>query len=216
MVTPVNTNVISSLLLNSIKQQQSDFSLYLAAQLINQDPFAPIPATSLLQQQLASTQIQGQLIGNLSLAGISTASTLNLLFSASAGVGKTVQYHNNNLNLTSGQGTINYKLDAQATTMTIRIFDSNGNEVKSSTISQLGTSAPKAKGNNTFSLNTGNTNLNGSYTYTITAKDSQKNDVIATPFKTSQIQSAILDKGVVFIKMNNNDITDSVNLLQIS
>ncbi len=216
MVTPINTNVVSTLLSNSIKQQQSDFSLYLAAQLFNQDPFAPIPTTSILQQQLSSTQIQGQLLGNLTLSSISTASTINLLFNASAAVGKTTQYQNNNLTLTSGQGTINYKLDSQATSVNIRIFNSSGVEIKSQTISNLGQSAPKQKGDNTFTLNTGNNTLNGSFTYTITAKDSQKNDVIATPFKTSTIQSSILDKGEVYIKMNNSDIVSSINLLQIS
>ena len=163
MLTPIN-NFSSNVLLNSVKQQQSDFSQFLAAQLNNQDPFSPISISSILQQQLGASQLQGQALGNFTLSNISNASTLNLLFSVSSAIGTSTQFKDNNLNLTNGQGTIKYKLDTPATKLTIDIFDSTGKQITSSTISSLGNSAPKAKGDNTFNLNTLNTTLNGNYT----------------------------------------------------
>ncbi len=215
MVTPV-TNSQSTILLNSIRQQQADFSLYLAAQLDNQNPLAPISVSSILQQQLSSTQVQGQLLGNLTLANISNASVLNLLFSVSESVGTTTQYKDSSLALASGQGTIKYKLDSTATMITIDIFDSNGNQVTSTAITALGNTAPKLKGDNTFNLNTLNASLSGNYTYSITAKDANNQIIGTTPFATSQIQSSILNQGVVYIKMANNKVIDANDILQLN
>lgn len=215
MVTPIN-NSSSTVLLSAVTQQQSDFSLYLAAQLRHQDPFSPISTTSILQQQLAASQIQTGLLGNLSLASISNLSTLGLLFNISPSIGKTAQYQDTGLNLVNGQGTITYKLDSQATKLTIDIFNASGTRITSSAITQLGQSAPKLKGDNTFALNTQNTALNGSFTYNITAYDSNNKILPATPFATSQIQSSILNQGVVFVKMSNSKVVDTAHVLQIS
>ncbi len=215
MVTPVSSSQ-STTLLSSIKQQQLDFAVFLSAQLSNQDPLSPVSVASILQQQLASAQIQGQLLGNLTLSNISNNSVLNLLFSVSKSIGTSTQYKDNSLNLVNGSGTITYKLDSAATKLTIDIFDSTGKQITSSAISSLGNSAPKAKGDNTFNLNTLNTSLNGSYSYSITATDANKQVIAATPYATSQIQSSILNQGSVFIKMANNKVIDSIDVLQLS
>lgn len=215
MLTPI-TNSQSAILLNSIKQQQADFSLYLAAQLKGQDPSAPVSISSILQQQLSSTQVQGQLLGNLTLSNISNASVLNLLFSVSKSVGTTTQYKDSSLALTNGQGTINYKLESAATKLSIDIFDSTGKQITSSAITALGNSAPKLKGDNTFNLNTLNASLNGNFTYSITAKDANNQIIGTTPFATSQIESSILNQGVVYIKMANNKVIDANEVLQLS
>jgi flagellar basal-body rod modification protein FlgD len=214
MVTPIN-NFSSNVLLNSVKQQQSDFAQFLAAQLNNQDPFSPVSISSILQQQFGASQLQGQSLGNFTLSNISNSSTLNLLFSVSSAIGTSAQFKDNNLNLTNGQGTITYKLDTPATKITIDIFDSTGKQITSSTISSLGSAAPKSEGDNTFNLNTLNATLNGNYTYSITAQDSNKEIIGATPFATSQIQSSILNQGNVFIKMTNNQVVDSGDILQL-
>jgi flagellar basal-body rod modification protein FlgD len=215
MVIPISTGGSESLSLSAIQSQQTDFAKYLASQLQNQNPFAPVSVLSLLQDQLSVSQIQSQLINNLALSNISIQTSQNLLFSVGQAIGKTIHYADDSLTLASGKDTIKYKLESAASTLEIEIFDSNGNQVKSSAISALGNSAPKAAGDNTFNLDTQNASLSGDYTYNITAKDSKGKLITATPFTVDTIQAGLINDNVVHVKTSNNAIISLLSVLMI-
>lgn len=215
MVFPIGVTGADSLSFGAVQNQQTDFAQFLASQLQNQDLFSPVSVLSVLQDQLAVSQIKSQLIGNLALADISTLTSLNLLFSVSQSVGKTIHYADDSLQLVNGQDTINYKLESAASKMEIEIFDANGNQVTITAISQLGDIAPKAQGDNTFVLNTQDNSLNGDYTFNIHATNANGEVILATPFTIDTIQSAVMKDNLVSVNTSGNSVVPLVSILLI-
>jgi flagellar basal-body rod modification protein FlgD len=170
------------------------FMKLLTAELKQQDPMDPMQARDMVAQlaQLSSVQklsaIEQKLVGlqNSSLAGAG-------LQSASL-IGKQVTASTNSVNLTSvGSPTGSYKLQGDATTVSINVVDGTGQVVR--------TLAPGAQrgGSQTFEWDgrdaSGKRVGNGTYNFNVSATDSNGIPVPASTEVTGMVTEVTYENG---------------------
>ena len=185
---------------------KDDFLKMLLAQMKNQDPMNPMDSTqyaaqlaqfsSLEQLQNLNTSMTQSINANLAL----TQTINNSL--ASTLIGKDVKIGSSSISNT-GQGSVNigYNLPSNASSVSVNIYDSMGNLVK--TIDSLPTSAGDSKLSWDFTDNNGNQLPDGDYTFKIAAKDSSGNDITADPFTTGTISGIKFSSSGTQLMINN-------------
>jgi len=167
---------------------KDQFMKLLIAQLQNQDPTSPMDGSqmaaqlaqfsSLEQLQNINTTLTGQSTSNGTLLGAIQAS------SAIATIGHTVTAVGNGLQLggTNGATNVSVSLAAPAVSGTLHIYNSAGNEVGTKALGAMNS------GQQTISLAGATDGLpDGSYTYSVDAKDSAGSAVTATTYMTGKI-----------------------------
>ena len=182
------------------------FMNLLTAQIKNQDPLSPMDSTQFTQQLVQMTGIEQQLLTNDLLEKLVTNTGSGIQTSVSL-LGREVRAVHNEAKLTAGKADWSYKLDREATEVTIEVVNSLGKVVQ---VEKASGDDLKA-GDHTYSWNgkdrTGAQLPNGeTYTLRITAKDSAGATVGVTNFIKGVVTGVEQSGGKTFITVNGVQI----------
>jgi len=182
------------------------FMNLLTAQIKNQDPLSPMDSTQFTQQLVQMTGVEQQLLTNDLLEKLVTNTGSGIQTSVSL-LGREVRAVHNEAKLTAGKADWSYKLDREASEVTIEVVNSLGKVVQ---VEKTSGDALKA-GDQTYSWNgkdrTGAQLPNGdTYTLRITAKDSAGAAVGVTNFIKGVVTGVEQSSGKTFITVNGVQI----------
>ncbi|HWQ08551.1 MAG TPA: FlgD immunoglobulin-like domain containing protein [Holophaga sp.] len=189
------------------------FLKMLVAELKNQDPTSAADPNQMVQQMTSYAQLEQAQNSNTLLEGLQTQ--VQGLFQAQATnlVGRKVRVSSSSITLADGTASIGVNLGATAADVVVKVLDSAGN-----TVATLDEGSQKA-GIHTFTWNgknsSGTTLADGSYTVSISAKDSDGNSVDGTAYQDVTVESVAYVNGAVVLKAGSNSYYFS-NVLQIS
>ena len=170
---------------------KEDFLKLMLAQLQNQDPLSPMEGTEFASQLAQFTSLE-QLI-NLNDA-MDTSINADYFLSQSINntlaatlIGKEVKLSGNSFQNNGEENTtLGYNLSNMASSVTVKIYNENGQLVR--TIEN----APKSSGDNKliwdFTDNEGNSVAQGKYTFRVEPKDSEDNLISYTDFVLGNIE----------------------------
>jgi flagellar basal-body rod modification protein FlgD len=179
----------------------NSFLQLLTTQLKNQDPLSPLDATQFTTQLVQFSQVEQSINTNSRLDQLVKLQSGSQAVSAVSFMGQKVQAFGDTMQLTSGSGTYNYTLPSNAASATVTIKDSQGTVVRTIT------GAPTAEGNHELSWDgkddQGNTMPDGLYSFSVTAKDSDKNPVDVTTGISGIVKGVTVDNGVVVLDLGN-------------
>lgn len=178
------------------------FMSLLTAQIKNQDPLSPMDSTQFTQQLVQMTGVEQQLLTNDLLEKLVTNTSSGIQTSVSL-LGREVRALHNEAKLAAGKAEWAFKLDREATDVTVEVLDEKGKVVQ---IAKLSGDDLKA-GDHTFSWNgkdrTGAQMPNGGkYSLRITAKDSAGAVVPATNFIKGVVTGVEQVDGKTLITVN--------------
>jgi flagellar basal-body rod modification protein FlgD len=165
------TNTVNSGLASIANNYQTFLSL-LTTQLSNQDPLSPMDTSQFTQQLTQMTGVEQQLLSNQLLQQLVNQSSSNSGLESAVGlIGKTVTVNGDSATLSGGSATWEFSLPSTPATMNVSVVDSNNNVV------WTGPVTPSGSGVQSFTWNGQNMSGaqqadGGTYTLTITAKDS--------------------------------------------
>ena len=191
MVTAVNNSTssntgASSLTANSVQAQQDRFLKLLVTQMKNQDPLNPMDNAEITSQMAQLSTVTGIEKLNETLNAFTKAQA----FQSVDMIGHYVLAPGEHMDLASGTALGGVELASAADDVTVKIFDSKGNLVKTLDLDKLDA------GVNAFTwdgkTDAGATAADGSYTFTVTAKlDGEAVD--ATSLSVGKVQSVLMD-----------------------
>lgn len=190
MVTAVNNSTsstgASSLTANSVQAQQDRFLKLLVTQMKNQDPLNPMDNAEITSQMAQLSTVTGIEKLNETLKAFTKAQA----FQSVDMIGHYVLAPGEHMDLASGTALGGVELASAADDVTVKIFDSNGNLVKTLDLDELDA------GVNAFTwdgkTDAGTTAAEGSYTFTVTAKLGGE-AVDATSLSVGKVQSVLMD-----------------------
>ncbi len=196
MVTDVtNSSSTSSTSYTSAASSELDkdaFLSLLVAQMQNQDPLEPMDNTEYISQLAQFSSLEqmnnmNDLISQSIDANYLLAQSINNTMAANY-IGKEVKLSGDEIKV-DGQESydLGYNLPSTAKTVTIKIYDGDGNLVR--TIED----APTGEGDNKVQWDmknsNGNTVTDGNYTYEVTAKSTSGDEISATQFLVGTVSS---------------------------
>jgi flagellar basal-body rod modification protein FlgD len=224
-VPPASTGTgsSSSQLAASASSNYQDFLQLLTTQLKNQDPTDPTNTDNLTQEIASLSQVQEQISTNTNLQSLITLmtnnqtanntsnsniqSSLQSLLSAfsttqysnmAGDIGKEVDATGNSISVQGGQGVLAYNLPANASSAQVNIMNSAGQTVFTG-------SGPTVAGRNEVAwggLETNGTQApDGTYTFSVVAKDAAGNPLTATTYTTGVVTSADTSNGTTSLSI---------------
>ena len=178
------------------------FMSLLTAQIKNQDPLSPMDSTQFTQQLVQMTGVEQQLLTNDLLEKLVTNTGSGIQTSVSL-LGRDVRALNDTAKLTAGKAEWGYKLDREATDVTVEVLNDLGKVVQVVKVSGDDLKA----GDHTFNWNgkdrTGAQLPNGgTYTLRVTAKDSAGATVPSTNFVKGVVTGVEQVDGKTLITVN--------------
>jgi flagellar basal-body rod modification protein FlgD len=188
---------------------KEDFLKLLVTQLRFQDPLSPDDPKEFVAQLAQFSSLEQQINVNQSLENVGNlVSSLKDSVGMSRGVsllGKTVKGQGNSLSLAGGQAmAASYQLPRDAKEVKISIFDGGGGLVRTLNLGS------QATGLRQFSWDGKNADgklaADGSYTYQVTALDSQGNGIEVTNYFTGKVQEVFQDSQGVWLKVDGREI----------
>ncbi|MGO9137351.1 MAG: flagellar hook assembly protein FlgD [Syntrophales bacterium] len=198
-VTGVNSGTTVASTASNQVLTQDDFLQMLIAQLQNQDPLNPMSGTDFAAQlaQFSSldqlTDINSQLTSLASTLSSTNSSQVVSL------IGDQVVANGSAVTVSGSSTTLAYNLAQNAKSGTIQIYDSNGNLVNTLTFGQ------EQSGNNTVNWNTSNVTA-GTYTFKVSAVDSNGNAVTATTMMSGTVTGVTYQNGVPYLSVNGQNV----------
>ncbi len=180
---------------------ESDFLKLLTAQLQAQNPLNPMDSTAFTAQlaQFSSLEQLTSINAGLKYMLASQASLQNTMVTSL--IGKTVRVAGNTVTL-NGQADMRYSLAADASNVTISVYDANG------TIVRTTTQGAQSAGDNTFTWDGRDSNGNvlpaGQYTFTAEATDAAGNAVAATPLYTGVVTGVAFENNTTYLTLDNS------------
>ena len=198
---------------------KNDFMSLLIEQMKNQDPLSPMDGTQFAAQlaQFSSLEQLQNLNDSMTQsisANYALAQSINNTMSATL-IGKEVKISGANIT-NSGQDSVQlgYNLPADASSVSINIYDANGTLVK--TMDNLPTGSGDNKLSWDFTDNSGNKVPNGDYTFEVNAKTTNGQDMTPDIYKYGVISGvAYTSSGTKLLvdnaQYNLSDITEIIN-----
>ncbi len=178
----------------------NDFLKLLTTQLQNQDPTDPADVNQMTQEIAALSQVEQQINTNSALqqlVGMFSASQLN---DAVSYIGRQVDAQGNKGVLAGGAASFVYSLPAGVSTANVTINDSHGVTVFSGSGTTLaGRNQVLWNGTNST---TGATMPDGTYTFTVTAKDASGNEVTATTLTSGTVTAVNTQEGATTLSLS--------------
>jgi flagellar basal-body rod modification protein FlgD len=198
---------------------ESDFLQLLITQMKNQDPMSPMDGTQFASQLAQFSSLQELQNLNTSMtssisANYALAQSINNTMSATL-IGKDVKISGQDITY-SGQDKIQlgYSLPADASAVSIKVYDSNGTLVK--TIDGLPTGTGENRTAWDFTDDNGNKVQQGNYTFEVDAKTTNGEDMTADGFKYGTITGVEYTSSGTKLLVDNaeynlSDISEIVN-----
>ena len=198
---------------------ESDFLQLLITQMKNQDPMSPMDGTQFASQLAQFSSLQELQNLNTSMtssisANYALAQSINNTMSATL-IGKDVKISGQDITY-SGQDSIQlgYNLPADASSVSIKVYDSNGTLVK--TIDGLPTGTGDNRTTWDFTDDNGNKVEQGNYTFEVDAKTTNGEDMTADSFKYGTITGVEYTSSGTKLLVDNaeynlSDISEIVN-----
>jgi flagellar basal-body rod modification protein FlgD len=179
-----------------------DFYTLLITELKNQDPTDPLDNRELLQQVASFKQLD-----DLNAISTNIETMLSSVNSSSAVsyIGKTVVTSGNEFTVSEGaSGTIRFDLAGDASDVTVSIYNSDGNLVR--TIDEGALSQGEHAVEWDTCDNEGNKLSDGTYTFSVSAVDNSGNAVSSTTLTTSVVSGVSFEDGVAYLKLGNESV----------
>jgi len=198
---------------------KDDFMKLLIQQMKNQDPLNPLDGTQLAAQlaQFSSLEqlqnLNNSMTSSINANYLLTQSINNTL--SSTLIGKAVKIGGSGLSNTGQKSVqLGYKLPADASSVSVNIYDKNGALVK--TIDGLPTTSGDHKLSWDFSDNNGNKVPKGKYTFEVKAKDMSENKMVTASYKYGLVSGVrFTSSGTVLVvdnsEYNFSDILEIIN-----
>jgi flagellar basal-body rod modification protein FlgD len=190
---------------STLTTDYTTFLTLLTAQIKNQDPLSPMDTTEWTNQLVQYSSVEQEIKSNGYLETIAAASgSDNSMSTAVNYIGKTVGSSEDTATVTAGgSATWNYSLDADATSATMTITDSDGNTIWSDSADDL------TAGTHSFTWDgkdsAGNAVDAGDYTLSVTASNASGSVTTSTGV-SGVVTSAEDDDGTVVLKVGNSTI----------
>lgn len=187
---------------------QTDFLNLFITQLKNQDPTSPMDDSAMMQQTAMFSQVE--LLTNIDknttdmANGNSDTNLQQQMVSSSSFIGKIVEYKGNNTYLTNGAAAVSFKADEVPADTTVTIRDSQGNFVRSFKPDITDTDT------NTFYWDgtdaDGNAMPDGKYTFNVTAKNADGDDVNVTSYGNGLVTGIKTEDGSLVYEVDGSDV----------
>lgn len=188
---------------------KEDFLQLLVTQLRFQDPLSPDDPKDFVAQLAQFSSLEQQINVNQNLESMAgTVQALQNALGMSRAVnllGKTVKGLGNSVNLSGGQSQgATYQLPREAQEVRVTIFDAAGRVVRTLTLGR------QAAGLRQFAWDgkdaDGKPLPDGSYTYRVTALDSQGNGLEVTNYFTGKVQEVHQNRQGVWLKIDSREV----------
>ncbi len=185
---------------NRLVESYDTFMTLLTAQIQNQDPLKPMDSTQFTQQLVQMTGVEQQLLTNDLLEKLVTNTGSGIQTSVGL-LGREVKAAYDTAKLTNGKAEWNYKLDRDASNVSVEVLDDKGRVVKvlQPTDNKAGDKTIVWDGQHRNGPQMPN---GGLYTIRITAKDSTGASVTATPFVKGKVTGVEQNNGKTLITVN--------------
>jgi flagellar basal-body rod modification protein FlgD len=178
------------------EMSKTDFLTLLITQLQNQDPTNPQDSSEFASQLAQFSSLEQLMNLNTSLTSVSTAMSGSQAYSL---VGKDALYDGNTLTVTSGEtpSDINLALASDASSVTIKIYDSDGTLVRTIDAGELSSGVQSVSWDGNDS--SGNALSSGEYTFEVSATDSSGSTVTSAALMREQITGVIDNDGTYYL-----------------
>lgn len=169
---------------NTLTANFETFMTLLTAQLKNQDPLSPMDSTEFTNQLVQYSEVEQSMKTNSLLESLNSLVTSSNGSYAVSYLGKTATTTDNTAALADGEATWNYTIPAEASKVTLKIYDENDNLVQT-------IDGTKTKGTHELSWDGTNSSgvklASGDYTLEVEAVNSSGTDLAATVSRTGVI-----------------------------
>jgi flagellar basal-body rod modification protein FlgD len=186
------------------EMSKTDFLTLLITQLQNQDPTNPQDSSEFASQLAQFSSLEQLMNLNDSLTTLQTSSDAS---AANALIGKDVLYDGDTLSIATSGSTpdaINFALSADASTTTIKIYNSDGDLVR--------TIDAGAQNGGTDSVSwdgldsSGNALAAGDYTFTVTATDSSGTAVTSATLIREEVIGVMLSDSTYYLSTESGTL----------
>lgn len=204
MVTSVtsttDTTAAAAAMKKTMGMNKDDFLKLFIAQLQYQDPLKPQDPTAMLDQLSQLSLVEQAYNNNTALSKLLTAQNNTLSMESVGFIGKNVKASGNSISFDgSSQASLQFNLAVPASTATVTISDSNGQVVRSATISSLSAGDTQIAWDGRD--NSGALLSAGSYTFSVNATTATGSAVPATTYTTGKIDGVNLASGTPVLTM---------------
>lgn len=185
---------------------KDDFLTLLVTQLENQDPLDPMDNSEFVAQLAQFSTLEG--ITNLgeSMDGLVDSMSSMQKYSMSSLIDKTVKYEGYNFSYSGSSVDLGYSLDADASSVTVKIYDSSGNLVNTYDMGSQNEGSYDVTWDGTDS--SGATVSSGTYKMTVSATDSSGSSVDTTTYVSGKVSSVMYDSdGTTELTVDSETIT---------
>lgn len=208
-----NSNSVGQVAQNALNTNLNEFLSLLTTEMQNQDPTQPMDNTTMMQQMATLSNLQIQNSTNSLLQSLLAQISSAQLNGVVGYIGKSVEAAGDSTALTNSRAELDYSLPTQAASVSVNIMDAAGNVVFS------GPGTANAGSNKVFwngaNSTTGQTSPDGTYTYSVTAKDAAGKAITATTFTTGVVTAVDMNNGSPTLMMGTLSVPLS-SVTQIS
>jgi len=171
-----------------------DFMTLLLTQLENQDPTDPTDMSTFTSQLCSLNQLQQATESNEYLEQL----VANSDSQAVSYIGKSIAFEGDSVSVSDGTAdNLVFNLGDDASDVTITIYDSDGNEVKTISESDLSSGANSISWDGTD--DDGDTLDDGDYTFEVSAADSSGDSVDVTTYSLAQVTGVVYEDGTPYL-----------------
>jgi flagellar basal-body rod modification protein FlgD len=197
-----------------LAQNFDSFLSLLTTQLKNQDPLAPMDSTQFTTQLVQFSQVEQSINTNSRLDQLVKLQSGSQAVSAVSFVGKSIEAFGDTMVLSEGTASYVYTLPQDAASSTVTIKDSSGKIVHTIT------NAPTAEGKHVLTWDgkddQGNALEDGTYSFSVAAKDSDGAAVDATTAIAGTVQGVTVENGVVVLDLGNGQLVKVTDVFTVT
>ncbi|MCA1933454.1 MAG: flagellar hook assembly protein FlgD [Calditerrivibrio sp.] len=195
------------------EMDKDDFLNLMITQLKNQDPLSPMDNSEFIAQTTQFSSLEQLINISKALENQSKSSKESQLLNGATFLGKDVKYYGKNFNLEGGNAKLQFTLSDAAKTATISIYNSAGSVVATGEFNDL------PAGFNTIPWDgtgiNGSKLTDGSYSYSIKAKDANGNEISSTSLASGRVKGVAYVDGKLVFNVNGFSV-DSSSITEVN